>query len=348
MVQGAGCPWQEGHETDGKLGQADGACPDPAFAPPIGPGQAAPYTRTTGVVLRNLPQTGFGFPFDVKALGKPQPPRFSFAAGIDPSAFALGDLDGDGRDDWVSVLPPLGDPALAQYLPPRLRVFRGTGSAYAVAEQQGQFTVTPPGSTKLAQFKGTWLPTGLGAIAAVAGPAGKSGGQVHVVNVESHDIATYTSAGAMLLQAPAVLHAVGSHLRAVALHDVDGDGVRDLVAVRDGWLWIGKGGASGAIVSAVAHALPKGELSAVAVGDFNGDGLRDIAVAYRVLNRVALAMADGKGGLLVAEKMLYVNQEPVELLAADVNGDGIDDLAARCVAGRSVTVQLTSKPAWTQ
>ncbi len=60
---------------------------------------------------------------------------------------------------------------------------------------------------------------------------------------------------------------------------------------------------------------------------------------------MVLVLADGKGAFAVVEKMLYVNQEPVELVALDVNGDGIDDLAARCLAGRSVTVQLTSKPA---
>ncbi|MSQ83580.1 MAG: VCBS repeat-containing protein [Myxococcales bacterium] len=159
LTVGAGdpaCGFNETHEVDSHFGMAYApACALESAIEPKGPNQGAPYSRTTAAIFRNHPTKGLGFPATAAAVGKPPPPWFTFAAGLAPLALAVGDVDSDGKPDLVTLLSQVGDGSQKDFLPPRARVFRNTGAGFAPIPQVGEFTITPPGSSKLLTYKGT-------------------------------------------------------------------------------------------------------------------------------------------------------------------------------------------------
>jgi len=118
--------------------------------------------------------------------------------------------------------------------------------------------------------------------------------------------------------------------RIVAIHDVDGDGLGDLVLENDVLLVrlnLGSGAFDGPIV------LPTDVSSSVrpAIGDFDGDGRTDIANYDLTLGKVRIHWNQGAGSFTHANIQVALNAGP-NLLAVDVDHDGIDDLVAWPVA----------------
>ncbi len=70
------------------------------------------------------------------------------------------------------------------------------------------------------------------------------------------------------------------------------------------------------------------EPRAVASGDFNRDQKPDLAVASHVSESLALFINDGFGTLISPPRATYaIGSDAVAVVAADLNGDGFDDLA---------------------
>ncbi len=161
------------------------------------------------------------------------------------------------------------------------------------------------------------------------------------LGVLSNSLATTTTsalgAAVLLSSLPQASYATGQAPVALATADFNEDGHQDLVVANqaDGTLSIFLGVGDGTFMTpATVIKNVAAAPSAVAVGDFNGDGHVDIAVtdSSTGVNKVAILL--GKGDGTFAAPLTYATAsgtnlvgDPVALLATDIDGDGVLDLA---------------------
>ncbi|HEV7671385.1 MAG TPA: VCBS repeat-containing protein [Thermoanaerobaculia bacterium] len=128
--------------------------------------------------------------------------------------------------------------------------------------------------------------------------------------------------------------------------DFDGDGLLDLAFANHDAPYVtllrgdGKGGFRPAPRSPFAvqsQPHPHG----IAVGDWNGDRKLDLAVESWAIDKVEVLLGDGKGGFAIPGALFAVGRMPYQRLrAADLDGDGRDDLVTTNFEGESVSVLL--------
>jgi hypothetical protein len=164
------------------------------------------------------------------------------------------------------------------------------------------------------------------------------GSPAYVGSLSQTSTATVLGVSANSLAA-AVNYPAGNGPVAVAVGDLNGDGIPDLaVANRNSSevsVLIGNGnGTFRAAVNYPVGALP----TAVACGDFNMDGKLDIAV---LTFEGTLALLFGNaGGTLQAPVTYAAGTYPVSLAVGDLNNDGIPDIAFVDAYGTFNTVRL--------
>ena len=147
--------------------------------------------------------------------------------------------------------------------------------------------------------------------------------------------------------------AVGAGIpTAVALGELNGDGVPDLVVLNQG----------SASVSVLLNTTPAGAFTAsfsaptafsvgtnpssVALGDFNGDGHLDLAVANGGSNSVSVLLNTTVPGAsppsFAAKQDFATGAQPVAMAVADINGDGKADLVTENSGSNNLSVLLNS------
>jgi hypothetical protein len=122
---------------------------------------------------------------------------------------------------------------------------------------------------------------------------------------------------------------VVSGARALAIADLDSDGVADIVAAGDRVLHVLKGSGDGTFQSLAELEIPNqfnrfDSLQSLAVDDMGADGTLEILVGNFWDDEVELVGFDSSGNLNV-EGSLEV-QQPRDVATGDVNGDGLKDI----------------------
>src|SRR5438105_2253102 len=153
--------------------------------------------------------------------------------------------------------------------------------------------------------------------------ANTGGGNVSVVNVPGNN-----TLGALTNYFD---NAANPKPAAVALADVNGDGIPDLIVANSGTdkveIFQGLGNNVFAQTPSQLLNLPAGAAAkAMVVADFTGTGLPDIAVANSGTNNVTVFL-DNKQGLFGAGTNYDAGRSPIAIVAADLEHNGTLDLA---------------------
>ncbi len=132
----------------------------------------------------------------------------------------------------------------------------------------------------------------------------------------------------------------GCDVSTLAIGDVSGDGVTDLVTANmhdvNVSALLGLGGGT---FNAAPRYAAGDSVAAVTVADFNLDQLPDVAVAQDLSDRLAVLLGQG-GGVLGPAQRFDVGDEPQSIVTADFNGDYIPDLAVSNRGSDDVAVLL--------
>lgn len=270
------------------------------------------------------------------ASGGFEPPvRYPVARG--PWGLCAGDLDGDGRPDLI-VLSPSTEP-------PQDGVPGNSGGLSVLRQDPAM-----PGRF----LPAVWVPTGgVAETAAIMDVTGDGLPDVVVgdgVNLNSRILVLAQAPGqpGVLLPPVAVPMGTGHGMVDMVVADVNGDGLPDLVVSGYDRVVVLYRLAGGGFAPPVF--LGSGfRINSVAAADLDGDGRMDLVAAH---TRDLLAVDRGSSTVLVFRQtqpgLFTLAQIPVvgsfeQVAIADLNGDGLLDLAALSTDGTAkVTVFLQS------
>jgi hypothetical protein len=276
--------------------------------------------------------------------GAPTP--FGTGTGTNPASVAVGDFNGDGKQDLatanfdssnVSIL--LGDGAgnfgaatnFAAGARARAVVvgdFNGDGRQdLAVANFNSANVAILLGNGAGSFASPTFFATAGGPISIALGDFnGDSNQDLVVVNLNAVNFSILLGNGAGSFAGPTNFTSLVSPI-SVAVGDFNNDGKQDLAVTNQGQgavqIWVGTG--TGSFTLAATLATGSLLLSAT-VGDFNGDGNQDVAIAS-VNSYVSIYLGGGAANFGNAINF-DVGGGPSSLAVGDFNGDGLQDLAA--------------------
>jgi FG-GAP-like repeat len=233
-------------------------------------------------------------------------PQATYAAGPYSIAVATGDLTGDGRLD--------------------LAVANEFGNDVSVMLNNGDGTFAP--------LNGTPNAVGPNPNAIVAGDfTGDGRLDLAVANLTSDDVSVLLSNGDGTFQ-PQVTYAVGSFPMGIVAGDFNGDGRLDLAVVNkySDNVSVLLGNGDGTFQPQVTYAVGGTNDSfplAIVAGDFTGDGILDLAVAnWNLYATSTVGVLLGNGDGTFKPQVTYaVGNEPDAIVAGDLTGDGVLDLA---------------------
>ena len=220
----------------------------------------------------------------------------TFPVASTPVSIAVGDFNGDGRQDLVT----------ANQNSSNVSILLGSGA--------GSFGVA------------TNFPLGTIPRAVVVGDFNGDGRQDLAVCAFNNNVLILLGDGAGSFGLPAPFP-VGDNPFAVAVGDFNGDGKQDLAVANFGssnvsiLLGNGAGGFS-ASTNFIVGTSPED----VAVGDFNGDGKQDLATANFGSSNISILLGDGMGNFGTATNFSSGTAARF-VVVGDFNGDGNQDLA---------------------
>lgn len=299
------------------------------------------------------------------ALVWPAAEQVRLAAGDDtpatlrPAQLAVADLDGDGALDMVTVTPESGT----------LQVALGDGHG-GFGEAQAQPTGGMPVAVTTGDVDGdglvdvlvadaragtlsAWLGRGDGSLAAplvlaaldrptaLAGGDFAGDGRLHVAVADGEDgeVTVLRNGGGLAFVAGEAVWARGA-ISSLRAQDVDGDAVADLLITSDEAqsveLFVGRTERG---LDPVGRQLAVAGLYGAVTGDFDGDGTVDLA-AHRAADGALTVLWGQPDGSFVTGALHRGVGLP--LLAADLDGDGRDDLVSRAPGGE-LKVRLSGR-----
>jgi hypothetical protein len=293
---------------------------------------------------------------------------FTFAAAANfgvgsasvPYSVAVGDFNGDGRQDLatangssnLSIL--LGDGAgnfgattnfAAGFQPYSAAVgdFNGDGKQdLAAANFQASGTVSVLLGDGTGNFSAaTAFGAGSYPQAVAVGDFNGDGKQDLVAaNAHSDNVSVLLGDGAGSFSA-ATNFGVGSIPYFVAVGDFNSDGKQDLAVAnaQSANVSILLGNGAGSFGAATNFGVGSDAVS-VAVGDFNGDGKQDLAVSKPISNEVAILLGNGAGGFSGASTFPSGGDNPQSVAVGDFNGDGKQDVAVANRGSNNVSALL--------
>jgi hypothetical protein len=254
--------------------------------------------------------------------------KVDFATGSYPYCVAIGDIDGDGKPDLVTVNSQGNT----------LSVFRNTSSVGSITA--GSFAAKIDFATGSYPYR-----VALGDIDGDGKP------DLVVVNSQSNTVSVFrnTSSVGSISFAARVDFTTGTSPLSVAIGDIDGDGKPDLVV-----------GNADTTVSMFRNTSSSGPITsgsfaskvdfttgtkavAIAIGDIDGDGKPDLVVTHDIDNTVSVLRNTSSSGSITsgsfaAKVDFATGTTPSGVAIGDIDGDGKLDLVV--VSYRSGTVSV--------
>jgi hypothetical protein len=253
----------------------------------------------------------------------------------DPGAtldLLLADLDGDGHLDAISEGGVRWGDGMAGFASAIPEPVNGTLLAAGRFAARSQVVLcTFDGALALVGADSTRVLTVENRVSFAACPRTAAAGDLDGDGVDELVVLDDSGLGVLRLGAGAPAHYPLTGGFAVTLADVDGDGRLDAVVAGNAGLttWRGQGDGS---FAAPIHVPQSGNWYALASADFDRDGHVDILGLADL--HAGIALGDGKGGF-AALQPLTGGEGPVEgVVAADLDNDGLPDVALATDSGR--------------
>jgi hypothetical protein len=251
------------------------------------------------------------------------PPAWvDLVAGSGPRWIVAADLNRDGKIDLV----------VANFNDNSVSVFLGAGDGTFTSS--GTYTVgAGPVAVALGDFRGDGTRDDLA-----------------VLNSTANSVAILLNdgTGTMTVQSAANWPLTTDTPTGIAVGDFNGDDIEDIAVTRGtaNKVMIFKGNGVGTF-AAGSEILVGSQPAALVAADFNNDGIKDLAVLNRVDATIAILKGAASGTMTVSGTYAIsspadLTANPGALLAADLNRDGIADLAVVNNAKNSISV-LTGK-----
>jgi hypothetical protein len=127
--------------------------------------------------------------------------------------------------------------------------------------------------------------------------------------------------------------------RAVAIGDMNADGILDLVVANGDHVTVVLGHGDGTFGPISQPFFVQGIPFSVAIGDVNGDGRADVVTANNGSRDVSVLLGNGNG-TLQASQDFDAGGNPLNITIGDMNGDGNLDLVVAKQAAANSTVSV--------
>ena len=167
---------------------------------------------------------------------------------------------------------------------------------------------------------------------------------IAVANRESSTLDLFFGSGGFGFSEPRTIDA-GNAPRDVAAGDLNGDGLAELLTTNrnEGAVSVFQGLGGGAFQPASIRFHTGTSPREIVLADFTSDGALDAAVNNRISQDISVFIGKpGLPGFLVPERFYESGISPVDVVAADFDGDGHPDVASVGLRSHTVNVRLNS------